>query len=243
MFNEPSNNDLVFLPIKRINIPSKFFTIGIRERKEEELGVSPGSVNVISLVGDEQMSTLFLSLAIARTTIVQMESKGPRNVAIVHPVTFSLLATIKKYFEYFLVVYGNENAATITWHPVSKVQEIISIMEGLNEGDVFIDLFSDAFLDTPRVSNSYMNCLKDNKEGKFILISRFSRKKLVITKLCDNELIVEARKSRNGINIDPNSINSYQMNWNPHIGTYRVNGKDAHRIDYSLYYPFYIRDR
>ena len=80
-------------------------------------------------------------------------------------------------------------------------------------------------------------CIIEKKKGKFILLHRFNRKKIVITKKLDNEIKIDAIKQKyHDRSIDVEEYETQHIGWQH--GHYKVENDKTGIFKYALHYPF-----
>jgi hypothetical protein len=180
-----SPDNMIFLPVHRWNHLEESFSFGNDLVTDPTYVVKKGKIMSFVFRGDDDFRTAFMSMVIARTTVL-MPDKEKVMVAVIIPPAFRQEKYLKMILTCQVAWHGNEKHSVISF--VKKESILSRTMEKLKNYDVIIDIDSESSIGTSREARVYIDSLNEIKNGRFVFITRKNRTRTIINKGVDVEI-------------------------------------------------------
>src|SRR5271157_2977337 len=177
-----TNLDLSSASLKRLKIYSKWLLFTGDEDAEQRLGICRGRIAVISSHGDMDVLCIVYAMIIARVSLIADDRIAPGDqihVDFVYPSTFDRIDLVKNAIEYHLDSTGDANRLDLRYIPVSTIAETMDTISLIDDCDVYFNFYVDFFLEDSHLTDKFIGSIKEKKDGKFIILNRFNRKKKI----------------------------------------------------------------
>ena len=178
---------------KRIEVTTPYLTFGIRQDVEEKFCINRGKMIAITTKGDLEMLIIFLSLLIARTSLLDSDH-GKIKTVISYPSILTKKDTLIKYIDELLITNGVPSRVTFEHVPVKNSNDMMESVASLNDFDVYIAIYFDFHLANTNAMKNVLSRLEEKKQNSIIMVNRFSRLKKTITESVDGELLVDVSR-------------------------------------------------
>lgn len=220
---------------KRIEVTTPYLTLGMQNDVEEKFNIRKGKMIAITTKGDLDMITIFLSLLIARSSLLETGSKTVKS-AVSYPSVFTKKELLEDATREILLSRGVPSRVEIQYHAMRNASDVMAMAENLDDFDFFLAIYFDFHLVNSRDMKEILVTLQDKKSKGMVLLNRFNRLKKTITDSVDSELLVDVTRYLSpGMQFKANG----KMMAGKNCGTYTiVTAADQEGLSCKLKYPF-----
>lgn len=185
--------DVIDLYPKRIEVTTPYLTFGSRQDIESKFGIERGKKVLISSKGDLDLVTIFFSLIVARTSLIETDHP-PIKTVVSYPSMYTKVDILTKYIDDILLLKGVASRINVIMVPIKSADDLISSIESLGDVDVYFNVYFDYHLNDTNLIKKALSAIDAKKGNCMTILGRFDRHKKTITDNVDVELLLNVTR-------------------------------------------------